>query len=739
MNKIFSAVLLGSALSIFQISHIYSFDVPSHRAFSEKAVRSSNLDGFLRSELNIAGGIDQFFDGRRVFEWVQEGSEREDDSGRFCNHFHNPLLDWNQAGLQIAPNPVCPTTNTSSVLWGQRPDLQSSNESEQFAWQNARQRYFDGLTASTQTVRDQKLGLTFRTLGQVIHLVQDAAVPAHTRNDAHPTFIDPDGLEGYVESILGTSIFNQLTSVITRYNSSILALSSNSLAPIPIAKIIDTDQPSAIPSAGTDVGMAEYSDGNLVSDDTIFTSGFVYPRVASLGPSFKFKGVTYFPKVADGELVDHFVAQAKKGAYLLNDSNSLIFQDYSAKLLPRAIGYSAGLIDYFFRGRLKVVLSSNQPMGNSITQLPVKVANITDSEESGMGQITAVALSGNSVLAVSPQKEISLGRVEQAITFDFSLTPIPWDTPNLFFILAYRGPLGLEQDSVMVGGRSFINDSFDRNNSAIVRAPTKPWTEVEINPTMTPTAFRVVSNILAAVYSINEIEANRVHGYMYWDPTNNDKFSADQGSEALSIQPTTANASGFAGLAVRIPVGINNPDSFTGICVIYEGDYFLVPNAGGPGLHGERTDHFLRIYAVVNGALRPGGNSVTALDTQTGFLTRSFAPGWNNLYEEFLGSFGFQAVGDPNKFKNKVHTLQVVGDSITLRIIDALGAGNDKVITVTSSLVSGGQPGDTAPGFVSGINVDDPIGQEIDLYAPGIGGGSQGGSSNWDNWVGNSL
>jgi hypothetical protein len=30
-----------------------------------------------------------------------------------------------------------------------------------------------------------------------------------------------------------------------------------------------------------------------------------------------------------------------------------VYRDYAEKLLPRAVGYSAALIDYFFRGRLK--------------------------------------------------------------------------------------------------------------------------------------------------------------------------------------------------------------------------------------------------------------------------------------------------------------------------------------------------------------------------------------------------
>jgi hypothetical protein len=33
--------------------------------------------------------------------------------------------------------------------------------------------------------------------------------------------------------------------------------------------------------------------------------------------------------------------------------DGVVFQDYAARLLPRALGYSTALLDYFFRGRLE--------------------------------------------------------------------------------------------------------------------------------------------------------------------------------------------------------------------------------------------------------------------------------------------------------------------------------------------------------------------------------------------------
>lgn len=50
-------------------------------------------------------------------------------------------------------------------------------------WDIARRAYFDALTKGTSAERDQNLAKTFQALGQVVHLVQDLAVPAHVRDD----------------------------------------------------------------------------------------------------------------------------------------------------------------------------------------------------------------------------------------------------------------------------------------------------------------------------------------------------------------------------------------------------------------------------------------------------------------------------------------------------------------------------------------------------------------------------
>ncbi len=133
--------------------------------------------------------------------------------------------------------------------------------------------------------------------------------------------------------------------------------------------------------------------------------------------------------------------------------DDLVFQNYAAHLLPRAIGYSAGLLDYFFRGRIEIApparfaygLSAYQP-GNAgtFTKLRFKVRNATPNEATGSGQMIAVAqyrraltganliddpnaeISSQLFFAVSqPLTGVTLTESFQEFIFDFAQSPIP--------------------------------------------------------------------------------------------------------------------------------------------------------------------------------------------------------------------------------------------------------------------------------------------------------------------------
>ena len=153
------------------------------------------------------------------------------------------------------------------------------------------------------------------------------------------------------------------------------------------------------------LGLAEFSNGNFLSEDALYGELFFTP-----GPTFFGPGVLYFRypsrdtgtdynavmtglpgstavitladgtsanriilrKIAEGVNVEHHAALSflgyklatagvQQGMGKLNVGISIfddkVLADYHDILIPKAVSYSAGLIDYFFRGEIKLRLT----------------------------------------------------------------------------------------------------------------------------------------------------------------------------------------------------------------------------------------------------------------------------------------------------------------------------------------------------------------------------------------------
>jgi hypothetical protein len=257
---------------------------------NEQATRQSTLDQYLRQVLGFDEGIEEPLQARDLFEWLREGGVREDDEVRFFNHFHDPLRNWGSAGLFH--------TDSSSVRWMQ-------NTSSQWSWQNARDHYWTALTATTQAAREKAFADTFRALGQVMHLVVDASVPEHVRNDIHPL----EGLcrmigircfgnyEYWVSDGHGTPGSPEESNFISSFLANVVGFDSGILdqptndpaAPVTVARLIDTDTYTGSGSGpnvtlSSAIGIGEFANANFFSEDTIDGS-YPYPNVNALVPS----------------------------------------------------------------------------------------------------------------------------------------------------------------------------------------------------------------------------------------------------------------------------------------------------------------------------------------------------------------------------------------------------------------------------------------------------------------------
>ena len=396
---------------------VQGWEVETHEAISREAAIDSSLDSSLKGSLELPRGLQTPLpDGAAqltIEVWIAFGSRREDDFtirpfGRFLHHLHQPLRPWAQAGLSDI------LSGTSSLIWAQTRDQQALGTGS-WSWQETRDRFHLALKSEKKEDRDKFLAQTFRGLGHQIHLIQDAASVPHARNESHATgfSIEKWTFDRFQDK--RREEFDQLLRQRPgiRLDPDLLRQPSDPVAPIAISKFIDADRytgenpdltsvaldgldPSGQQVKLAAVGLAEYTNANFVHRDTIFTDTLPqthkwwspYPRRSSTNLATlalpeevtaedgQIDRVLYIRKERDGERIDHFL----KPSYVATFADELgrptdfrlqfqlddkVYEDYVRLLLPRAVGYSIGLLDYFFRGTLDFEVRSSASASHS--------------------------------------------------------------------------------------------------------------------------------------------------------------------------------------------------------------------------------------------------------------------------------------------------------------------------------------------------------------------------------------
>ena len=447
-----------------------AYEIATHERISLLAGRQSQADSMLKEHLAVSEGLDLTVVGLTLNAWVGEGAKREDNLLRLLNHFHNPLAaGWSQAGL-------LGTVGQSSILWGQN----TSQGFPGWSWRDVRERYFEALTKPQRVDRDTGLGKSFEGLGRQIHLIQDAASPAHVRNDPHLFYNyeslvdtvlndDPAAFEGWLSSS---------PDVAGVPEPAWSSLDPNPLAPIAVARLIDSDRYSGANPAVTMtalIGLAEYTNANFFSEDRIFTENdvdpqkrFPFPNRASVVEQdfdIQVRGTTvkrrYFVKTVDGAtgyrlstvgLLRDYHQRFGLDRTRFRESPALdegVYRDYAARLVPRAVAYSTALIDYFFRGR--IALSGDESS--------TSIGNI--SEEPINGTFTLYYDDPNDVRRPVPGATWALalapGASADNLRFTSPTSPAPKEAGR--YMLVFRGTLGSEPDAV-IGRQVAIGSSI---------------------------------------------------------------------------------------------------------------------------------------------------------------------------------------------------------------------------------------------------------------------------------------
>lgn len=227
---------------------------------------------------------------------IAAGAKDEDMPTRWYNHFYDPVR-----GRGIWFN----GEKKTALDWATDSYAQASYSLGDQSWQRAMNDWQKG---------DRELAL--RELGHTLHLIADMAVPAHTRDDIHPA---GDSYEQFVKNN-----WDKISPQLKYSFQNVGSLNS------------------------TFYLLAKNTNANFYSDDTI-ESG--YYRIIEIKKFDKFK-INSIPFVLAKDASNYpvYIANGQDwNIYNKKVDYSTILTSYATRLIPQAIGYTAGVIDLFMR------------------------------------------------------------------------------------------------------------------------------------------------------------------------------------------------------------------------------------------------------------------------------------------------------------------------------------------------------------------------------------------------------
>lgn len=407
---------------------VSAYTEDTHEDLAVEAMRWSVLDDAERlREVDLTSIVQRFPNSEKTPQPIADlfrfGARLEDrvwPDLRMKNHFYDPVYD---RPLTIGGVSYFSETSMDWVLRG------TGQDDETFSYERARAHFAEALASPALALRERAWGLTFQNLGHVIHHIQDMAQPQHVRNDVH---LDTANIPWVAKAALypfrDPSLYEAHTA---ERVPKVDALIEDGFEPVTFS----TAEAFWANEAGT--GLAQFTNANFVSKDSNFEMSRGRPaenaRYARPVPSesevvplehLGLEGAAALcerlkndPKVSRASEVRcnmEFVAnvvedrrigqvdtnhraaalslfdeglESVDGSYLIYDPdgravivtrvftlNRFTFEAAYRTLLPKAVAYSAGFINHFFRGRLT---QESEVRPNDLGMLQFSLRNVS--------------------------------------------------------------------------------------------------------------------------------------------------------------------------------------------------------------------------------------------------------------------------------------------------------------------------------------------------------------------------
>ena len=488
----------------------------------------ANMEGFAYSNRR-----NMFFRGSGTIYYtvaglLAEGSYDEDSDTTVRHHFFDPHFD------RALTFDTGGEVNHRSWEWAlEQPD---TDLFQNWSLRDAKEYLRTGLisTAGEPIVSDRRRREAtrdmFLSLGHVIHHLQDMTQPQHVRNDNHfeleelnfwpfSTQMNPSRYEAY-SAERGDRVF-QL---------------SQGATPLELTSDFRIPRDFWFNPGGT--GVAQKTNREFLSQGTNFIEGaptgtrggyplparggnntYTLQQLLDLPPataipaelaamcgtpaincSMRMVDTVTTPRASTFSIFDQDLRRFANGGSLfaLNRFNYNTAHDV---LITRAVSYSAGFLNHFFRGKLMVIppetgvhAVADHASGNGFNRIHARVKNVTPNEALSQGSVRAIAKFHRNTCYqadLTGEFEIDEGtgelrppcpypgyRTEEAhirvtaetpMTFDVDETkslvfdfqdPIPFDATDLILQVYYRGWVGIEEDGFALGAGDFSEPTY---------------------------------------------------------------------------------------------------------------------------------------------------------------------------------------------------------------------------------------------------------------------------------------
>ncbi len=411
--------------------------------------------------------------------WLKQGAIEEDEPARWINHFYDPVhhVGWTgkhfgrltpedgyKEGADLAPKPAL-----ASIDWATNQTYQAAygRQYGNQTWQKALKSYLDG---DKQTA--------FLALGHVLHLIEDASVPDHTRDDSHTGIYGDPG-----------SPYELYSADFTQYNRSGVAseLLNKNTNLYSFLKIQDAFE-----------RLANYSNNNFFSEDTINNDDFSLPNMNFLEIRDK-DGSNYLydknEKIYLAQKNNDVGFVGKDVRKYTVDDGRFVLPSYREHLFPEAVLTGASVLELFFKEVEKyrvhpelmepIVSDTNAPILATIAQLPVRtIIKLCDS--GSFCKTVANAVDGVRINVQSTVASL-LDQVKNNVNLTwFSSPPLSNSNATIAPVLpALASPVTEKPKQPFVPLANIIEESTSKTISAL--AAEQPVVKAPVVPTISPT------------------------------------------------------------------------------------------------------------------------------------------------------------------------------------------------------------------------------------------------------------